>query len=88
MGSLCVAYVVSSDSLASVGAQVCLYLDLSLQTGRRHIFKIFFSHFYFCVCAHARNALGGQQGASDPLALELKVVVSCHMWMLGTELRF
>lgn len=48
----------------------------------------FFFNFYFCVCAHALNALGGQQGASDPLALDLKVVVSCHVWVLGTELWF
>lgn len=86
---LCLELVVSSDPLASVGAQACLCLGLSSQTGRmRQIFKIFFFNFYFCVCAHACNALGGQQGASDPLALELKVVVSCHAWMLGTELWF
>lgn len=51
-------------------------------------FQDFFFNVHFCVCAHARNALGGQQGASDPPALELKVVVHCHMWMLGTELWF
>lgn len=66
---------------------VCTWICLCKQEGDTFS-RFFFSHFYFCVCAHARNALGGQQGASDPLALELKVVVSCHMWMLGTELMF
>lgn len=31
---------------------------------------------------------GDQKGASDPLELELKVAVSCLMWVLETKLQF
>lgn len=38
-----------------------------------------------CVCVGA-GAHGGQQGATDPLELELQVFMSCLMWVIGTEL--
>lgn len=40
-------------------------------------------HICFCVCM---GSCGGQQTSLDSLELELQVVVSCHMWALGTEL--
>ena len=38
------------------------------------------------VCIHKCSAQGDQKRASDPLELELEVVVSPLMWVLGTEL--
>lgn len=44
--------------------------------------------FYVSLCvSRACNAYGGQKRASDPLFLELQAVVSCLVWMLGTEPR-
>ena len=47
-----------------------------------------------CVCvlvlAYAMYVCvsGGQKSVLDPLELEFQVVMSCPMWMLGTELGF
>lgn len=38
------------------------------------------------VCIHKCSAQGDHQRVSDPLELELEVVVSPLMWVLGTEL--
>lgn len=45
---------------------------------------------YVFVCGDVHmsaNTLGRQKSISDPLELELDVVVSHLMWMLGAELR-
>jgi hypothetical protein len=38
-------------------------------------------------CHRCSGALGGQKRASDPLELELQAVVSCLVWVMGSELR-
>lgn len=44
-----------------------------------------------CICVWiyafvSADAHDVQKRASDPLDLELQVLLSCHSWMLGTEL--
>lgn len=44
---------------------------------------------FVCLAMEKCTAHRGQKrgGGSDPLKLELQVVVSCYRWVLGTELR-
>lgn len=40
-----------------------------------------------CICVWVyADAHDVQKRASDPLDLELQVLLSCHSWMLGKEL--
>lgn len=38
------------------------------------------------LCTHKCTGLGGQRKEPDPLKLELKVVVSCPLWVMGIKL--
>jgi hypothetical protein len=40
------------------------------------------------LCAHEYVCLGGRKRVSDPLELELQMVESCRMWVLGRKLKF
>ena len=48
---------------------------------------LFFKKICVCVCVCVCGVHGGQKRVSDPLELELQVVVSRLMWVLVTELR-
>lgn len=48
------------------------------------MFILFLFYMYTCVCTvYVPVALRGQKRASDPVQLELQVVMNCLIWMLA-----
>ena len=45
--------------------------------------------WFICLCiyVHACGTYRGQKRISDPLELELQVVMSCLIWVQGTEIK-
>jgi hypothetical protein len=50
------------------------------------ILKIFKTLYYECVCEGAKGGYKSKKGLSYPLELELELVVSLLVWVLGTKL--
>jgi hypothetical protein len=41
--------------------------------------------WYDCICVHVCGRAWGSEEGTDPLELELHVVVCCLTWVMGTE---
>lgn len=85
--------------MASDGFRATESRDLSVMLGSSNSvglllvlcydFLIYLFHHFFKMCVYVHMLAcghGGQKGRFDPLELEVKIVVSCPVWILGSTL--